>query len=340
MRTFQHLSLEEREHLFSWQEQQISLREIGRRLGRSHTSLGKELKRNKVGLGKRSNEYLVFRYVPCKAQERAVDRGVKQRQKAPLKGPLIFLYVREHLRPPYSWTPEEIAGRLPIDHPGNTIDDETIYRYIYGKKQRRMKLWKFLLHHRKKRMKQNGRKVTDRGQVVAATPITDRPRYIEKRKQPGHWETDNMEGVKSDKTGVSITVERKTRVIRVRKLVNHKAVTKTNVLLKQFSKEPKELKRTMTVDNGPENKDGGKFRNKSTMTVYKTTPYHSWEKGTVENTVGRVRRYIPKGISVDHIPEEKYIIIEDRMNNTPRKCLGFLTPNEVYEKILSASHTC
>src|SRR3989344_6362462 len=130
MRTFHQLSLEEREHLFSWHEQGISLREIGRRLGRSHTSLGKELKRNRVGLGKRSTEYLIFHYVPCKAQEKARKRGVKQRQKAPLKEPLIFLYVREHLRPPYCWTPEQIAGRLSIDHPGNTIDDDTIYRYI------------------------------------------------------------------------------------------------------------------------------------------------------------------------------------------------------------------
>jgi len=300
--------------------------------------LGKELKRNKTGLGKRSNEYLVFRYVPCKAQEKAVRRGMNQRQKAPLKSPLIFLYVREHLRPPYSWTPEEIAGRLPIDHPGNTIDDDTIYRYIYGKRQVRMKLWKYLLHHRRKRMKKYGRKVTNRGQIVAAIPIAERPKYIEKRTQPGHWETDNLEGKRSDQTGISITVERKTRIIRVRKLENHTAATKTAVLLKQFAQEPSHLKRTITLDNGPENKDGGIFRDQSKITVYKTTPYHSWEKGTVENTVGRVRRFIPKGRSVDGISEKHAVRIEVRMNNTPRKCLGFLTPNEVYAKILSASH--
>jgi len=338
MRTFHQLSLEEREHLFSWHEQGISLREIGRRLRRSHTSLGKELKRNRIGLGKRSTEYLIFHYVPCKAQEKAMKRGVKQRQKAPLKEPLIFLYVREHLRPPYSWTPEQIAGRLPIDHPGNSIDDDTIYRYIYGPRQVRMKLWKYLPHHRRKRMKQNGRKVTNRGEVVQAIHITKRPKYIQQRKQPGHWETDNLEGRKSDQTGVSVTVERRTRLIRIRKLNNHKAGTKTDVLLEQFSQEPKELKRTLTLDNGPENKDGGKFRNQSAMTVYKTTPYHSWEKGTVENTIGRVRKYIPKGKSVDTTSDKHLLTIEDRMNNTPRKCLGFLTPNEAYAKILSASH--
>jgi IS30 family transposase len=242
------------------------------------------------------------------------------------------------LRPPYSWTPEEIGGRLPIDYPGNTIDDETIYRYIYGKKQVRMKLWQYLTSHRQKRMKQNGRKVTNRGEVVQAISIEKRPAYIEKRVQGGHWETDNMEGKKSDKTGVSVTVERRARIIRIRKLSDHTAGTKTAVLLKQFVKEPHGVKRTITLDNGPENKDGGKFRDQSHMTVYKTVPYHSWEKGTVENTIGRIRRYIPKGTSVDTISEEQVLIIENRMNNTPRKCLGFLTPNEVYAKIASASH--
>src|SRR3972149_4743867 len=337
MRTFHHLHLEEREKLFFWHEQGVSLRDIGKRLKRSHTSLGKELKRNKMGVGKRSREYTVFHYVPCRAQKKAEQRAGNQRRKAPLKEPLIFLYVREHLRPPYCWTPEEIAGRLPVDYPVHTMDDETIYRYIYGKKQKRMKLWRYLVRHRKKRMAHHGRKVIDRGQVVEAIHITKRPKYIEKRRQPGHWETDNMEGMRSDRTGISVTVERRARIVRLRKLADHAAHTKTTALLKQFAGEPPSLKRTMTLDNGPENKDGGRFRNTSAMIVYKTTPYHSWEKGTGENTVGRVRRYVPKGTSVDDVPEYTLMMIEDRMNNTPRKCLGFLTPNEVYVKILPAS---
>ena len=96
MKKFKHLSLEEREKLFLWNSQGISFREIGRRLGRDHTSLSDELKRNKTGLGKRSREYLIFRYIPCKAHDKSIKRGIKQRTKAPLKETLIWLYVREH----------------------------------------------------------------------------------------------------------------------------------------------------------------------------------------------------------------------------------------------------
>jgi IS30 family transposase len=248
------------------------------------------------------------------------------------------MYVREHLRPPFRWSPETIAGRLSIDCPGYTIDDDTIYRYIYGKKQRRMKLWKYLVLHRRKRMKKHGRKVTNRGEIVHAIPISKRPKSIEKRNQRGHWETDNMEGLRSDTSGVSVTVERVMKITRLRKLADHTAQTKTDVLLKQFSQEPQQYKKSVTLDNGPENKDGGRFQSQSIMTVYKTTPYHSWEKGSVENTIGRLRRWIPKKRSVDGITQEQLIFIENQMNNTPRKVLGFLTPNEVYGKMHNTSH--
>lgn len=327
---YHHVNLEEREKLFAWKGQGFSLREIAKRLRRNVGTISREMKRH-TRYGRP--------YLPCHADRRASRWAEAQRYHAPLKEPLIFLYVREHLRKPYSWSPETIAGRLPIDCPGYSIDDETIYRYIYGKKQKRMKLSKYLLLHRKKRMKKYGRKVTSRGEVVHAISISKRPKSILKRKQPGHWETDNMEGVKSDHTGVSVTVERMSRVTRLRKLADHTAATKTDALLSQFAHEPDACKKTITVDNGPENKDGGRFQKVTTMTVYKTIPYHSWEKGTVENTVGRIRRWIPKKTSVDGVTQKQLMVIEEDMNNTPRKVLGYLTPNEVYGKLHTASHT-
>jgi len=328
MRTFHQLTLVEREKYFLWKNQGVSLRNIGKRLGRSHTTLSREFRRH-TRYGRP--------YLPCLANRRANRWAMRQRYKAPLKEPLIFLYVREHLRAPFYWSPETIAGRLPIDCPGYTIDDDTIYRYIYGKKQKRMKLWKHLVLHRKKRMAKHGRKVTNRGEVLHAISISKRPKSIEKRTTPGHWETDNMEGVKSDATGVSVTVERMSRVTRLRKLADHTAETKTDVLLDQFSHEPKRYQKTITLDNGPENKDGGKFQNSTAIIVYNTTPYHSWEKGTVENAIGRLRRWLPKKRSVDHVTERHLFLIEEQMNNTPRKILGFLTPNEVYERITKSS---
>lgn len=326
---YHHLNLLEREKLFAWKQQNVSLRNIAKRLHRNVGTISRELKRH-TRYGKR--------YLPCLADRRARRWADRQRYHAPLKEPLIFLYVREHLRAPFFWSPETIAGRLSIDFPGYAIDDETIYRYVYGKKQKRMRLWKYLVLHRKKRMKHHGRKVTNRGEVICAVPIAQRPKVVARRKQKGHWETDNMEGVKSDKSGISVTVERVTRVTRLRKLADHTAKTKTDVLLEQFSHEPAVYKKTITVDNGPENKDGGRFRNVSGILVYKAAPYHSWEKGSVENTIGRARRWIPKKTSVDSLSQQHLLFIEKHMNNTPRKILGFLTPNEVYGKIYPASH--
>ncbi len=145
MNKYKHLSLEEREKLVAFKEAGLSLRDIAKRLSRSHSSLVRELKRNKTGAGKRSREYLIFRYIPCRAHQKAVKRGVKQRAKAPLKETLIWLYVREHLRKLFNWTPEEISGRLPKIHPGKSICTETIYQYIYSKAGKKYKLWECYL---------------------------------------------------------------------------------------------------------------------------------------------------------------------------------------------------
>lgn len=329
MRTFKHLSLEERERYFAWKEQKVPLREIGRRLGRSHTTFIRELKRN-AKYGKP--------YLPCTAHRKSEKRGLKQRYRAPLKEPLIFLYVREKLRDE-KWSPETIAGRLPIDHPGYTINDETIYRYVYGRKQSRMKLWENLVLHRRRRMKKYGRKVKAYGRLSEAISIKDRPSIITARVRVGDWETDNMEGKRSDDAAISVTVDRMTRITRLWKLADHTAISKADALIIQMKQEDPLLRESITCDRGPENSNHADITDMHNMPVYACDPYHSWEKGTVENTIGRLRRFIPKGRSVDEVSQKKLDRIEKTMNDTPRKCLAYLTPNEYLEKILIASHT-
>lgn len=329
MRTFKHLSLEERELYFLWKNQEVSLREIGRRLRRSHSTFVREPKRN-AKYGKP--------YLPCLADRKAGRRAFKQHYKAPLKNPLIFLYVRTRLRDE-KWSPETISGRLPIDHPGFSINDETIYRYVYGRKQAHMKLWNKLTLHRRRRMKKYGRKVKAFARLSEAIPIDNRPSVINSRLRPGDWETDNMEGKRNDDSSVSVTVDRMARIVRIRKLTDHTATTKSDVLVVQLKKENPLLRQSITVDRGPENSGHKTITEIHNMPVYACNPYHSWEKGTVENTIGRLRRFIPKGRSVDGVSQEKLDRIEKTMNDTPRKCLGYLTPNEYLEKILSASHT-
>lgn len=328
MRKYKHLSLVEREKFFAWKSQGVSLREIGRRLNRHHSTFSREPKINSKGI--RGGQY-----IPCHAQKKADKRAIRQREKAPLKEPFVFLYVREHLRPPYSLSPELIAGRLSLQHPEYSIDDETIYRYIYGKHTKRDRLWRYLVNHRRRRMSKNGRKVKGE-KIVGAVRIDQRPIEALSRTVPGHWETDNMEGKRSDRTAVSVTVERMTRITRLTKLSNHLSETKADAVIKTLKSEQPIFRNTLTSDNGHENSRHQKISQLTGVSFYLCYPYHSWEKGTVENMIGRIRRFIPKGRSIDNISEDKLEAIENILNNTPRKCLSYLTPNEIRERILKS----
>lgn len=329
MHNYNHLNLEERERIYAFREKGLSLRDIAKRLRHNVSTISRELNRPKYGKS----------YIPCVVQ-RGVDRmASRQRRRARLKNPLIFLFVRIHLRID-RWSPETIAGRLPLEYPGQSICPETIYRYIYlNKKTKSEKLWRYLVLHRRKRMKKDGRKIKGFSKLSEAIPIYNRPDYINKRLELGHWETDNMEGKKTDTTGVSVSVERVTRKIKLYKLVSHTALTKTKALVNGLKEEHKGFVKSVTFDRGPENSGYREIRDHLNIPVYACNPYHSWEKGTVENSIGRVRRYIPKGRSVDGITQKQLTDLENIFNNTPRKVLGFLTPNEYYERIRLASNT-
>lgn len=300
-------------------EEGKSIRSISKRLGRNVGAISREIKRNK---NQNSGGYIAL-----KANKKAIKRSRDQRYKAPLKNPKVFLYVRQKLRE--YWTPEEISGRLSIDHPEESIHHETIYRYIYNtKKTRGMRLWKYLKNHRKKRMKKHGRKV-QRSKITDVVRIDERDKSILLRTEVGHWETDNMGGKVKDISTFTGTVERKTRLVLLDVLKNRKAATKTESLTTDLEVFPPEFVETITTDNGSENSDHKEWSNQIHGTkVYFCNPYHSWEKGSVENMFTRVRRYIPKGTSIDKISKQQAKLIQNKLNNTPRKCLNYLTPNE------------
>ena len=322
------MSLEEREEIFGFLKKGLSLREISKRLHRNVGTISRELDRH-TKYGKR--------YVPCHAHSESVRVGVRQRRKSALKNPQVFLFVRTSLRKEL-WSPETIAGRLPIVHPGQTICHETIYRYIYlNPRTKRDKLWQYLELHRKHRMKKNGRKVKEYTKLSEAIPIQDRPEQINNRTEVGHWETDNVEGKRSDKTAISVTVERLMRITKLTKLSAHTAQVKTVAVVKSLNQEKEinqNLVKSITFDRGPENSGYKIIGSKLNISTYACNPYHSWEKGGVENMNKRIRRFIPKGISVDQITQSYLTLLENKLNNTPRKCLNYLTPLEFQEKLL------
>jgi len=330
------LKLQEREELYALKKAGWSLGDIAKKLGRDKGTLSRELKRNKTytkGLEKFSGKY-----IPCHAQEKADKRARNQRSQASWKGPEVYLYVRNHLRKDV-WSPEQIAGRLSLDHPELHICHETIYRAIYARENRKHKLWKYLTIQRPRRMKKGGRHVVRDSRIPEAISIDKRPKIVNRRKQIGHWETDNMIGRQIDKTALSVTVERTLRLTIMSKLTAKTADEKTRKLFERLSVFPKQIIRTMTADNGPENTNHKQITEALDIDVFFCHAYHSWERGTVENTNGRIRKFIPKSMSMDTITEKEIANIEWKLNNTPRKCLGFKTPLEVLGEIMQNTKT-
>lgn len=260
-----HLSLYEREQLAVLKAKGLSFREISKILGRNHATLSREWK-NKAKYGKP--------YIPCKAHEKARKTAIRQRTKAPLKNKAVFLYVRHKLRD-LNWSPETIAGRLPIDMPGESIHFETIYRYVYNhKKTWGMKLWRYLAKHRKRRLKKDGRKVKA-VKYLRALPLVERPIEASDRQTIGHWETDNLGGKVSDQQTVSGTAERKSRYTSLALLKDKTSLTKMRRLKSKLSKLPPQLRQTLTIDNGPENAKHQLLKTTFQAGIYSCQPYHS-----------------------------------------------------------------
>ena len=328
MRKYRHLSLLEREKLYALKSQGLSLREVGRRLKRSQSNLSRELKRN-APYG--------AEYIPCRAQRLSDRRGRRQRYRAPLKNPQVFLFVRESLR--IGLSPDEIAGRLPLIHPEESVSYETIYRYIYSKRMRRYRYWEYLTLGRNKRRKKLGRGVNRKsnGKIPGSISIDLRPEIVAARSRVGDWETDNVIGKLTDRTALSVTIERVTKLTLLTKLPDRLSVTKADALIERLGVFPKDIRLTLTTDNGSENSCHKEISEKLNLLMFFCHSYHSWEKGTVENQNGRIRRYIPKGVSIDTLTEEQIKEVEIRLNSTPRKCLNYLTPYEKMDQVLSKS---
>ena len=233
-----------------------------------------------------------------------------------------------------------IAGRIKIDLPHQSISYETIYVYIRGK-GKKQKLWRYLKKGRQRRRKQDGRtahKKMRHSRIPGAISIEKRAQKIENRKQSGHFETDLMEGNRTDKAVVSVEVERKTRYTQLSLLpskhakIKEKTLTEKLKKVQSLSKSNKPIVRSITADNGSENTRHRQLSKNIGVDVFFAHPYASWEKGSVENMIGRMRYYIPKGTSLSQFTHNQIQWLENELNNTPRKCLRWRTPNEAMER--------
>lgn len=323
---YHHLTIEERYVISHLKVAGFSLREIGRRLGRHHVTISREIARN-------GPEYPEAVYWYDFTHPRAIEKRHKARHHRRKSQDGLRAYIETKIR--LDWSPEAIAARLKFEYPddeGMRISHETIYRWIYSDAARGGDLYRHLrrCHRRRRRQKRYG---SGRRFIPERISIDQRPSIVETRERFGDWEGDSMEGGKG--TGCLATyVERKCRYLLTAKLTDKKALTMTEQSIQSFRKTPRALRRTLTVDNGKEFSHFKELENKTGLKVYFADPYAAWQRGTNENTNGLLRQYFPKGTDFRKISEKDIAIVVKKLNNRPRKCLNYRTPYEVYRQAL------
>lgn len=315
---YKHLNLHERELLSILRGQGRSLRDIAQRLKRSPATVSRELKRN-------APEVYKGYYLPHRAHERSRSRNRLSRAHARLKDPRVWTLVRRKLK--RGWSPEIIAGWLKGRHPELFTSHETIYQWIYHHERRWIPT---LVRAHRRRLPRGHSHHHRKLHVPERVSIKERPKSVLLRRRMGHWEADTMTSRKSLEA-LQVAVERKSRYSRLAKLPRKVSRHMSAALNRRLSHYPKEFRRSITYDNGPENHEHMRTNRVLGTRSYFCEPYHSYEKGTVENTIGLVRRFFPKKTDFATISKSELKAVENWLNHRPRKCLGFKTPADVFK---------
>ena len=312
----------ERQMLEYWLRSRQSLRQISKVMRRTHTILSREIRRNGDNRAK---------YRADVAQRLFEKRKHGQHQGKLDRYPKLKEYVVNGLK--NEWSPDVIAGRLRADRTlPTTISHESIYHYIYNKNGRLEGLFKYLRQGKNKRQKRYGRK-NNKLHIPERISIHKRPKYIDERKRYGDWESDSVIFSKQ-KTALSVQSERKSKLIRMHKVANKTAEETTNALIKTAESVSKELFLTITFDNGTEGVGHTEIKKEYGVKTYFCDPFASWQKGGVENANKLIRYYLPRSTDLSKLADRDIHDIQEKLNDRPRRCLNYRTPNEVINQVV------
>jgi IS30 family transposase len=225
------------------------------------------------------------------------------------------------------WSPEQIAGRLKLEKQP-TVSHECIYLYVYAEKRRGGTLHQHLRSQKKQRKRYSG--YIRRGQIPNRISIDKRPKIVASKGRYGDWEADTIVGA-HHKGGILSAVERKSKLTRLRKLATKAAAEMKDNTIELLAPLAAKV-HTITVDNGKEFCEHELIATGLQARIFFAHPYASWERGLNENTNGLVRQYFPKKFDFAKFTAKDLQQVEDRLNNRPRKTLGYRTPNEVFFK--------
>lgn len=307
---YSHFNKNERNELSVLLKKGYSLKSIASVLEKSPSSVSRELKKNNV------NRI----YDPKKAQHKAcIKRKYSKYQSMKIRSnPKLEGYIKEKMVK--GWTPEEITERLKTENKGKTvISFKLIYNWLntpFGEQTKKYLASK-QSHWRRRKV---GKKIIIKNRMF----IDKRPAVINQRKRLRDFEADVLGSSKSERVRITGIADRKARYLNLRKVSRlREAVIAYNCMLNANNAK------SCTMDNGPENAMWKRMR----IPTYFCRPYSSWEKGTIENTFQRLRRFIPKKSRLSQYSDDDISFIVDKMNNTPRKCLNWKTPKEVFCKL-------
>lgn len=317
MGRYRHLSFEEREQIAIWRLEGVSQAEMARRLGRSSSTVNRELARNRLASGGYQPSFAEGSYLARRERLALLERDER-----------LERFVADRLDE--GWSPEQIAGWLKAgNEPGlRGLGTETIYRFIYRPRQKAEKLWKLLPRGKARRGRRKRRKT--RSTIADRRSIHDRPEAVQSREKIGDWEADLMFCRRTQP--VLVLHERASRLTLAAKLAGKSAAETAATLMAIFKRLAPELKNSITFDNGSEFARHSLLASVSGMTTWFCDAYASWQKGGVENANGRLRRQLPRHLDLDTLSQADLQEIVLSHNLTPRKCLGYLTPIQAFFK--------
>lgn len=304
----------------------ISISKIAKKIDKNRSTIYREVNGKSREGRNRYRAHIAHQQALDRISNRGNIRKIEKNNK-------LKKYVLEKLK--FEWSPEQIAGRVREDFKKDKsmkISHESIYEYIYDEKNIKINdLRVYLTRKHKRRSKKGARSVKKLYNRAHLPKIEDRPDVVETRERIGDWEDDFVVSKKS-KVSVKSVNERRSGIVFFGKTKGRKAIDGDEVLFDKLEQIPKEYLKTLTRDNGAENKEYLNVERELNLNVYFTNPYHSWERGSNENANGLLRRYFPKGTDFDKISDKELEKAEYLINTRPRKRLGYLTPAEFFEK--------
>lgn len=314
------LTLEEREEISRGLAEGLSCRAIAKEMGRAPSTISREVDRN----GGRES------YRASKADQRAWERAKRPKTCKIANEPKLRRLVASKLRK--GWSPAQISGWLKARFTTASrlyVSHETIYRTLFVQARGALKK-ELIAHLRSKRVMRRAKSSSLRGkgraQIVDAVSIRERPAEADDRAVPGHWEGDLLLGSRTH--AVATLVERSSRFVILAKLDGRDAPSVTKALIKQVTKLPAHLRRSLTWDRGLELAEHAKFTVATGVQVYFCDPHSPWQRGTNENTNRLLRQYLPKGAPLRDLSQNQLNAIARKLNERPRKTLNFETPAE------------